>query len=202
MTAKDMKIKTFSLIEEYYPDAAGMAEDEDVLFKINGVINEIQMDLMKYRPIEAYKTISVDEETDKTIEFKDELPNLYQINRIILKPALSETSREYNMVNGTRMVIDDDFVGDIYVYYTKTPNLMQLEFETDEEKDAYDETYEFEIDPVLLEIMPYGVAADLLKMDMISSYGKYFYERYLEMKQSIDPRYTKGIISIVGGIDI
>ena len=28
--------------------------------------------------------------------------------------------------------------------------------------------------------MPYGIA-DLLKMDMISGYGRYFYERYMEL---------------------
>ena len=48
MTLKEMKIKVFSLIEEYYPELSGLAEDEDVLNKINGVVNSIQTDLMKY----------------------------------------------------------------------------------------------------------------------------------------------------------
>ena len=65
-----------------------------------------------------------------------------------------------------------------------------------------DENYAFELDTVLLEIMPYGIAADLLKMDMISSYGRHFYERYLEMKNNIDPRKTKGIIRIEGGANV
>jgi len=39
-------------------------------------------------------------------------------------------------------------------------------------------------------------------MDMISNYGKYFYERYLEMKNNIDPRKTSGQIVIEGGYDV
>ena len=61
--------------------------------------------------------------------------------------------------------------------------------------------YEFELDNILLSIMPYGIAADLLKMDMISGYGKYFYERYMELKQQIDTRVTTGIIQVEGGVD-
>ena len=59
MTLKEMKVKTFSLIEEYYPDLEGLAEDEDVLNKINGVVNQIQMDLMRFRKINASKSILI-----------------------------------------------------------------------------------------------------------------------------------------------
>ena len=62
MTLKEMKIKTFSLIEEYYPDEPKLAEDEDVQNKINGVVNQIQLDLMKYRKINANTTIEITEE--------------------------------------------------------------------------------------------------------------------------------------------
>ena len=47
MTAKEMKIKVFSLIEEYYPEQISLADDQDVRYKINGAINQIHMDLMK-----------------------------------------------------------------------------------------------------------------------------------------------------------
>ena len=33
MTLKEMKVNTFSLIEEYYPELKGLAEDTDVLNK-------------------------------------------------------------------------------------------------------------------------------------------------------------------------
>jgi hypothetical protein len=50
--------------------------------------------------------------------------------------------------------------------------------------------------------MPYGIARDLLRLDMISSYGSYFERTYNELKAQIDSRRTKGMISFVGGIDI
>ena len=79
MTLKEMKIKTFSLIEEYYPEEKGLAEDEDVLNKINGVVNQIQLDLMKYRKINAYKTFNVTKEDSHIINLKKKISDLYQI---------------------------------------------------------------------------------------------------------------------------
>ena len=40
MTLKEMKQKTFSLIEEYYPENKKMAEDEDVLNKVFDIFKE------------------------------------------------------------------------------------------------------------------------------------------------------------------
>ena len=59
MTAREMKIKVFSLIEEYYPDQTLLADDQDVQYKINGAINQIQMDLMKYKKIPAKSKKSI-----------------------------------------------------------------------------------------------------------------------------------------------
>lgn len=197
MTLKEMKMKTFSLIEEYYPKAKGMAEDEDVLNKINGVINQIQMDLMKYRKIDAFEEIEIEESDDKVINLKETLDNMFQIQSISFKDDI-----EYNMPNDTTIVLPDDYTGIFTIYYSKYPTLVKTVFMDDDEREKEDNRYKFELDPDILEIMPYGIAADILKMDMISNYGKYFYERYLEMKQSIDPRRNKGIITIVGGVDI
>ena len=79
---------------------------------------------------------------------------------------------------------------------------MQLTFESEDASALYDEEFEFEQELDILEIMPYGIAADLLKMDMISNYGRYFDEKYRELKQTIDSRKTKGTAIIVGGVDI
>jgi hypothetical protein len=227
MTLKDMKIKTFSLIEEYYPEETGLAEDEDVLNKINGVVNQIQLDLMKYRKINATHTKNIDSETSKTILINSEINDLYQLNKIVLDPLV-----EYSMPDDNTLVLPDDYEGTLKVYYYKYPTLVELvppveessseetettteetteEVEETEENTenitpvstpSYDETFVFDLDDVLLEIMPYGIAADLLKMDMISNYGKYFYDRYLEMKNGIDSRKTSGMIFIEGGVDI
>jgi hypothetical protein len=65
-----------------------------------------------------------------------------------------------------------------------------------------DKVYEFEISSDLLDIMPYGIAADLLKNDISTSYGKVYSTRYEEMKRMIDPRYTLSQITVEGGYNI
>ncbi len=193
MTLKEMKIKAFSLIEEYYPTLKEMAEDEDVLNKINGVVNQIQLDLMPYRRITANTTIEIEQDDDKIINIKDYIEDIYQLNKIVFNEDIS-----YTMPDENTIILPEDYEGEFTIYYYKYPELVELNPSTDN----YDETYEFELDNILLEIMPYGIAADLLKMDMISNYGRYFYERYMEMKNKIDPRSSNGIITFEGGIDV
>ncbi len=197
MTLKEMKIKTFSLIEEYYPEEKGLAEDEDVLNKINGVVNQIQLDLMKYRKINASKEITISKEDEKAIDLKKELADCYQIKLIDIPYDI-----DFEMPNDETIILPDDYEGTFIIYYYRYPNLVKTTFDDEDESSKYDEEFVFDLDSVLLEIMPYGIAADLLKMDMISGYGKYFYERYLEMKNGIDSRRTSGRITIEGGYDV
>ena len=198
MTAREMKIKVFSLVEEYYPDQTLLADDQDVQYKINGAINQIQMDLMKYKKIPAKykKTIKKDSPT----LLIDSIPNFYQLNTI--------PNVEYEVVGDYEIKFNIEKDTDVEIYYYKLPELMDLEFQASGSKTAeqvsaeYDESFDLEIATELQEIMPYGIAADLLKQDMISSYGKYFYERYLEMKNMIDSRKTTSTATVTGGVDI
>ena len=201
MTAKEMKIKTFSLIEEYYPEKAELADDQDVIYKINGVINSIMLDLMKYRKIPTKYSYTLNE-NNKTLALSS-IPDFYQLNTI---PDI-----EYDVVGNFEIVFNTEDLKlpkEITIYYYKYPSLMDLTFEatstpTKEEASAeYDESFEIELDLDLQEIMPYGIASDLLKNDMISGYGRYFYERYNELKGLIDSRKTQGMATISGGIDI
>ena len=48
--------------------------------------------------------------------------------------------------------------------------------------------------------MVYGVAADLLKSDVSAEYGRIYSERYEQMLQRLDPRYTMNSIYIEGGV--
>lgn len=202
MTLKEMKEKTFSLIEEYNPEYSALAEDEDVVNKINGVVNQIQMDLMPYRKIGANLKIEISENDDKTINLEDYIDDCYQLVSIIFDKEV-----DYKNPIDKILILPEDYVGSLDVYYYKYPELCKTSFsgETEEEieakRAAHDKSYTFELDPLLLEIMPYGIAADLLKMDMISNYGKYFYERYMEKKNSIDTRKTNGSVRILGGVD-
>lgn len=201
MTAKEMKIKTFSLIEEYYPERTELADDQDVIYKINGVINSIMLDLMKYRKIPAKYSYTLNE-NNKTLALSS-IPDFYQLNTI---PNI-----EYDVVGNFEILFnteDLELPKEITIYYYKYPSLMDLTFEatstkTKEEVSAeYDESFEIELDLDLQEIMPYGIASDLLKNDMISGYGRYFYERYTELKGLIDSRKTQGMAMISGGIDL
>ena len=193
-----MKIKTFSLIEEYYPDVPDLAEDEDVINKINGVVNQIIMDLMKYRKLPASKEVEIKEKDSKILDLSELLADSYQISNFYF----GEEVVDYNMPNETTLILPEEYVGTVTIYYYKFPKLAKTMFENDDERTAEDNNFIFEQDPDILEIMPYGIAADLLKMDMISNYGSYFYQRYTELKQMIDSRKTKGLVIITGGVDI
>ena len=198
MTAKEMKIKVFSLIEEYYPEQISLADDQDVRYKINGAINQIQMDLMKYKKIPfKYKTTI---KKDNPVLLLNSIPNFYQLNKI--------PNVEYEIIGDYEIKFNVEKDTNVEVYYYKLPELMDLTFEATDTKTAeevsaeYDESFEFELSTELQEIMPYGIAADLLKQDMISNYGKYFYERYLEMKNMIDSRKTTSMATVTGGVDL
>lgn len=200
MKLKEMKVNTFSLIEEYYPELKGLAEDEDVLNKIDGVINNVSMDVMRYKKIPAMETIAIKKGT-KSINLIDAIgEDYYQLNNIIGLDS-------YNMVDDVTIIISEDFEGEVDLYYYKFPKRVQTVFEgtkeeIEESKAKQDEEFEFDLTLDVLHVMPYGIAADLLKMDMISSYGRYFYERYMELKNSINPKRTSGLIYAEGGVDI
>ena len=65
-----------------------------------------------------------------------------------------------------------------------------------------DKAYEYELSPDALEIMPYGIAADLLKSDVSSEYGSVYATRYETMLQRLDPRYAMTSIYIDGGVSV
>lgn len=197
MTLKEMKIKVFSLIEEYYPELDGLAEDEDVLNKINGVVNSIQLDLMKYRKLTADLEIDVEKDDDRIIKISDLANDVYQLNKIVLTP-----SGKYNMIDEDTIQLDDDYEGNIRIFYYKYPKLVKLTYGEEEDIDLYDSKFKFDLDTMLQEIMPYGIARDLLRLDMISNYGAYFEKTYNELKQQLDTRKSAGIINIYGGEDI
>lgn len=195
MTAKEMKIKTFSLIEEYYPEHKELADDQDVKYKVNGVINSIMLDLMKYRKIPAKYSFEITK--DKNVLKLNSIPDFYQLDTI--------EDIEYKIMGNLEIIFNIEDIKlpkKVEIYYYKYPKTMQLTFESEDASALYDEEFEFEQELDILEIMPYGIAADLLKMDMISNYGRYFDEKYRELKQTIDSRKTKGTAIIVGGVDI
>ncbi len=180
MTLEEMKIKVYSLIEEYSEDAAELTEDEDLAAKMNSVINQIQNELTRFKKIP--KDVSLNVSEGQEMYFKDIDKDMYQLMNIRGVSTDVMNDKIFFNENGTAKV-----------FYYKYPK--QITNETDD-------SYKFELSTDLLEIMPYGVAGDLLKSDVSSQYGAIYSARYREMLQTLDPRYGTGMIEITGGIKV
>lgn len=180
MKLEEMKQKVYALIEEYSEDAENLTEDEDLALKMNGVINQVQNELARMKKIDAYTTVEATEGT--TINFKDIDNMLYQLN--IVKGLDCEIVGQMIKFNET---------GTAEVYYYKYPT--QINEDTDD-------TQELDLSIDALEIMPYGVAADLLKSDVSSNYGQIYENRYRQMINELDPRNALGSVYIEGSINI
>ena len=180
MTLEEMKQKIYSMIEEYSEDADELTEDEDLALKMNSVINQVQNELARYKKIDAYTTMEVTE--GQMINLTDIDSNIYQLN--IIKGV------SYEPV-GDRIWFNEN--GTANIYYYKYPK--QIDSNTDD-------SYRFELDRDALEILPYGVAGDLLKSDVSSNYGVVYSNRYKELIQSLDSRRGMQSMYFDGGLDI
>ena len=180
MTLEEMKQKVYSMIEEYSEDEENLTADEDLATKMNSIINQIQNELARFKKITAYKTMEVKEGQEITLKEID--ADMYQLN--IIKGVDYETVNDFVVFNEE---------GTAKIFYYKYPT--QITSNTPD-------TYKFELSNDVLEIMPYGVAGDLLKSDVSSNYGATYYARYREMVKELDPRYSMGSAFIDGGIKV
>lgn len=179
MTLEEIKKKTLKLIEEISENNSNLTEDIDIANKINDVINQIMFELCRYKKIPAFEKMQVVKNQELELS---ELENFYQL-KIIQGP-------EYEKLGNTIIFLEE---GIAIIQYYKFPKRI-----TEKNKD----NYKFELTDDVLEIMPYGIAADLLKSDVSSQYGKIYANRYEELKQMLDPRYENGSITIEGGLNI
>lgn len=184
MTLKEMKLKVLRLIEEVSPNNASLTEDPDIAAKINDVINQIMYELARMKKIPKYVELEV-HEGDK-VEFADiEAECGYEVYQLGLvggvKYALKADGTVIKILESGTVEID------CYVYPESITS-------------ATKDSYEFELTPDVLELMPYGVAADLLKSDVSAEYGRIYEARYESMKQLLDPRQHMNFITIEGGI--
>lgn len=187
MTLKELKQKVLVLIEEYAPDSDGkrLTMDDDINNKMNEVINQIMYEICRMRKLPKY--IEMDVSEGDLIDFATlEAECGYEIYQISVVSGV-----DYDLkADGTilKMLENGTAEIDVFVY----PEAI-----TSKTKD----TYEFELTPDVLEIMPYGIAADLLATDVSSNY-KEFRQRYEAMLARLDPRNHMPTISIVGGINV
>lgn len=187
MTLLEIKKKALGLIEELNPDSEYLTDDPDISTKINEVINQVMYELARIKKIPKYVEIEVS--AGELLTFADiekecgyEIFQLGTVGGVNYIPKASGTILKI-MESGTAEI-------DCFVYPERI---------TEKTKDK---AYEFELSADVLEIMPYGIAADLLKSDVSAEYGSIYATRYETMLQRLDPRYQLTTITIDGGVMI
>ena len=186
MTLKDIKMKPLAMIDEINPDSPVLTDDPDIAAKFNFVANQIMYQLARHKKIAKYVEMEVNE--GDLLEFADiEKACGYEVYQISIVEGVNHTYK----ANGTILKILESGTAEIdcFVY----PEQI-----TDKTKDSY----EFELSADVLEIMPYGIAADLLKSDVSAEYGTIYDKKYNELLQMLDPRNHMTSVYIDGGVDI
>lgn len=184
MILNEMDQKVLALIEELNPESEYLTDDPDIAAKKNYVTNQIMFELARIKKIPKYIEMEVSK-GDK-VTFADlEKECGYEIFQISLVCGVNCVFK----ADGTVLKILEDGTAeiDVYVYPERIT-------------DKTNGSYEFELSADALEVMPYGVAADLLKSDVSAEYGNIYATRYDSMKQLLDPRYAMPMITIEGGV--
>ena len=189
MNLLEMKKKVLRLIEEVSDNETNLTDDPDIKKKINDVTNQVMFEVARMKKIPAKEKVSITADKLDT-DIKELVTNLYQLENIRFKNEAGE-EKEIDIFGTT---VEFPEVGTATVYYFKYPERI-----TD---DTADDTYVFELSDDALEVMPYGIAADLLKSDISNNYGQIYSQRYETMLQRLDPRYSMGSVYIEGGIEI
>ena len=181
MTLKEVKENTLALIEELNAEHELLTEDPDIAAKINPVINQIMHEIIRIKKIPTY---SIEEVASDEIFDLNQLVDFYQLKRI-------KYDGDYEIIDN---MVQFSALGTATFFYYKYPERIT--------KDTSD-NYEFELSQDCLEILPYGVAADMLKSDVSTGYGKIYADRYESMLQRLDPRHSLDKRAYFeGGVDI
>ncbi|MCQ2087694.1 MAG: hypothetical protein MJZ37_06470 [Bacilli bacterium] len=185
MTLEQMKKKVLALIEEIDTSVStDFTNDPDIKAKMPYVINQVMYELARIKKIPAHKSITVDTDVKDTYDYSDidGTNEIYQLSNV--------TGIEYELLaQGTEIKFLEN--GTAEIEYFKYPIRID---------ETTANTYTFEISADVLEIMPYGVAADLLKSDISNAYGNIYATRYEQLKQQLDIRYNTGFCEIGEGI--
>lgn len=185
MTKYEMKTNVLALIEELDPDSEFLTQDPDISAKIDSVMNHVMNEVSRFKKIPRYLEMEV--KKGNLITFADlekKIGNaIYQID--IVKGVASTLK-----ASGTVIKILEDGIAEIDVFVYPTPITSKTK----------DKAYEFELSTDALEIMVYGVAADLLKSDESAGYGQIYANRYSDMMSRLDSRNAMPTITIEGGV--
>lgn len=181
-----MKKKILGMIEELDVDVESLTSDQDIATKLNDTINQIMYELARMKKIPDYVEIEVQE--GDLVRFEDIATvsgfDVYQLDNV--------RGVDFELkAQGTIIKVLES--GTLEIDYFKYPERIT---------DKTNGSYEFELSSDALEIMPYGVAGDLLKSDVSTEYGAIYSTRYESMLQRLDPRYSMSSMYVEGGVDI
>lgn len=185
MTLLEMKKRVLQLIEEI-DDSEALTSDPDIKAKMNGVINQVMFEVARMKKLPAY----IEQPVTKGEVFNlNTIENFYQLRLLRCTNEKGEDA-EFEVLENLVIFAEDSTAK---IFYYKYPTRI-----TDDTEDAY----EFELTQDALEVMPYGVAGDLLKSDVSTEYGSVYSARYESMLQRLDPRYSMNNFSIEGGYSV
>lgn len=187
MTLLEMKKKYLSLIEELNPNSDQLTDDPDIAAKQNEVVNMVMFKLARFKKIPKYVEKEVAEGEIVTFEDIGKICgyDVYQVDLICGVPHASKAG-------GTVF----KFLGD------GTAEFNVFVFPERITENAKDKAYEFELSPDVLEIMPYGIAADLLKSDASADFGKIYADAFERELARLDPRYQISSVFVDGGWNV
>ena len=187
MTLQEMDKKVLALIEELNLESELLTDDPDIAAKIRYVTNQKMFELARMKKIPKYMEKGV--RAGDVIGFADlEKACGYEIYQIKMVTGVNFVSKG----DGTILKFLEDGTAEIEVYVY--PERIT--------ENTSGKAYEFELSPDALEIMPYGIAADLLMSDVSAQYGSVYAKQYETMLARLDPRYQMSSICIEGGVRI
>ena len=184
VTLEEIKKKTLGLIEELNPESEYLTDDPDISTKFNDVANQVQFELARLKRIARYVEMAVQKGDLVTFEDIGALCDreVYQLGTV-------QGANHTYKANGTVLKVLED--GNLEIDCFVFPVRITAETTND---------YVFELPLDAVEILPYGIAADLLKSDVSTEYGSVYATRYEAMKQMLDPRNNMTSIYIEGGV--
>ena len=154
MTYLDNKKMFFSMIDEYNPQNQYFTEDEDARTKCANLYNPRYIELASLRFNKKVKEFEITTEGRGYEQFK--LPKGTNIKILGGRNEYNEPISMETRIEGESILVSKKTAGKLLIEYNPFPTAIT---------DETDDDFELEIDDELASILPYGVAADLLKTD-------------------------------------
>ena len=184
MILKEMKQKVLALIEELNPTSALLTDDEDISTKFNDVTNQVMFELARIKKIPKYCEIAVN--AGDIIDFAR------------IEKACGYEVYQVDLVSGVKHSVKAR--GTVYKMLESGTAEIEVSVYPERITSKTNDSYEFELSPDALEVMPFGIAGDLLKSDESAAFGNIYSQRYESMLGRLDIRYQTSSITIEGGV--